>query len=396
MKKIAIWILAIILLVAAVNALGVTPGRNTVNYVHGGVGTNIIKIVNDQNTNLNLVVYAQGDLKDSIQINQTSFKLGPEDKEAYIEVSYSLPDNLKPGTKEADIVIRDIGEESNGDLVISATLAVISQLYVMVPYPGKYAEAELDVLADEGKVGFYTRVFNRGSESINARVSYNILNKDGKKVQTLDVPEQEIKPNERKELIANWQSESAGDYVVEAVVNYGEEIKLQKEFTSGGELVKAIAISVDNFVLGEIAKLNILVENLAEADINDLSAELMLSNADGDKVADERSLPIELKSKDRAELFIYWDTKNLAAGTYKGSLTLKYRGKSVSKSVVANVAQNRIDVSLGGITGFAVAQQPARTDYGVWLPIIFVLGIIILIAIIITNVRMKRYVKKNE
>lgn len=381
-----------LLLVSTVSALGVTPGRYSIDFEPSVSGVKVIKIVNDEHMNLNLAVYADGDLKEFVIPNQTSVVMTPDMTDYYIEFSYNLPERIqKPGLKETNIIIRDVGQEENGQLVVTAKLAVATQFHVQVPFPGIYAEAELDVVSEDDKpVGFHTRVVNRGAQDLDVKVTYIITDKAGNEIEEIQVAEQNLKPTERKEFVAKWQpTVAAGTYLVESKVDYGPKINLVKEFEVGGSFANPLAISVDNFVLGGIAKFNILVENLAAEDLSDLSAELVFEDANGNRVANERSIETKLKKGQKGELLVYWDTEGLSAGSYKGTLTLKANGKAVTKAVVANIAQDRIEVSFSGLTGFAIAnERPANLDKVILIPIL--LGVIIVLVSVIVLLMRRR------
>jgi hypothetical protein len=380
-RKLIIWIIAFILLVGTVNALGITPGRNTLNFEPGMTGIKIVKVTND-GSYLNLAVYIQGDLKDYLKVNETEIKMAPDRQEAYVEINYLLPEELPAGARSADIIFRDIGFEENGTLTIGAKLAVVSQFIVNVPYGGKFAEAELSVLTKSDHVGFYTRVFNRGGDDLDVEVTYKVLDLNNKEIDEIEMPERTIAAQSRDQFVIKWNPHTvAGDYKVRSIVKYaGEVIELEEEFTLQGEVIKPLAVSVEDFNLGAIAKLNILVENIGGSNLEDVSAQFIMEDSNGNEVANERSLPVKLGKGDKGELIVYWDTKDLVAGVYRGKLILKVKDWSVTKELVANVAQNNIDFSFDSVTGFAVSTEVPNADKVVLIPIL--IGALILVNII--------------
>ena len=119
-----------------------------------------------------------------------------------------------------------------------------------------------------------------------------------------------IKSKDRKELTAAWIANvSLGDYKAVAVVNYDNlETTTESNFVIGDFFIKPLDISVKNFKLGQVGKFNILVENLANREIKDATAKLLLFDENENKVMDIKSTPIEIEALSKKELIAYWDT----------------------------------------------------------------------------------------
>src|SRR5574341_1164561 len=160
MRKLASWILIMILLVTTVNALGVTPGRISLNFEPGAEHIATVKIVNSEKKAMELSITSEGELSKYMEINEAKISLTENEQERIITYKLKLPDRFdKPGLKEGKLVISQLPDELNGDLVIGALISVVSQLRVQVPYPDKYAEAEfdLDVNGNEAKLHVLVR-----------------------------------------------------------------------------------------------------------------------------------------------------------------------------------------------------------------------------------------------
>ena len=69
-----------------------------------------------------------------------------KDGEGCGEVNLNLPSELTPGLHTGEVFAMQLpsGPTSEGSQIL-ATLAVVTQVYVYVPYPGKYANAKMYV-----------------------------------------------------------------------------------------------------------------------------------------------------------------------------------------------------------------------------------------------------------
>ena len=114
MRKLAIWILAIILLAATVNALGVTPGRTNINFEPNSEKEVVFTVTNSQRENLNVVVTLEGELSKYIEINETRFSLAADESGRLISYKIKLPDKLDPGLKKANIVLSQVLNSLSG------------------------------------------------------------------------------------------------------------------------------------------------------------------------------------------------------------------------------------------------------------------------------------------
>lgn len=396
MRKLAIWILVIILLAVSVNALGITPGRISLNFEPGAEHTVAVKVINSEKKAVDISITAEGELSKYVEITETRISFAENEEEKTITYKLKLPEVFdKPGLKEGKLVISQLPKNINGELVIGALVSVVSQLKVQVPYPDKYAEADFTVQAEKNLAKLHIVVKNLGEKKLENVKGTITITKDGIDISKKETNLGSTETYGKLEMLDIWYGDD-GDYNAIATVNYdGKLIGFEREF-SIGTLVNALGIAADKFTLGEIIELGVLIENGHSNNVK-VNAKLLLKDEFGNIVADIESNALDLNSKKQNTAKLYWNTKDLAIGTYIGSLILNYNGKIVEKPVRIDVYIDRLDVKLESISGFAVAnEQPARTDYGIWLPILFVLIVIMLILIIVTNIRLMKYARKNN
>ena len=377
-------------------ALGISPGKKTIDFEPNLEKDITLTVFNSEHRDFTAAIFARGELGNYIELQEAKLKFSSEDGEKSFNYKIKLPEKIdKPGQHYADIVVREIsGAEEGKDIVIGALVAVVSQLEVKVPFPGKYATANLDVenAKPNEEVKFFIRVNNLGEEDIgNARAKITIFDKKNKEVAQITTDGIPINSKERKELTAKWTANvSLGDYKAVAAVGYdGLETTAEVNFIIGDFFLKPLDISVKNFKLGQIAKFNILTENPANREIKDAAAQLLLFDENENKIMDIKTAPIEIEALGRKELIAYWDTENIKEGNYMGKIILSYEGKTAERQIRTAVKENEIKTEIIGITAFAVdvPETESKPDKGI-------LWTIIIIVLILSNIAWLIYYKK--
>jgi len=127
-------------LVSSVYALGVTPARTTMDFGPGLKRDVSFEIINSEAKDMKLIISAQGELAEYITPSSKEITISSSEESRKISYEVKLPLNLGPGLHTANIVIRELpGEGEISEAYVQATLAVVTQLYVYVPIPGKHA-----------------------------------------------------------------------------------------------------------------------------------------------------------------------------------------------------------------------------------------------------------------
>ena len=328
--------------------LGVTPARTTINFEPGLHKTVNFSVINSEHKDMVVVIFVRGELNDSVVLSKKYevFKADEEVKSFSYEIR--LPEKIeKPGLHKADIVVLEmpregivvLGETEEKTTFISTSLSVVTQLYVHVPYPNKYAEFDVNVIEDKsGKVKFILPVINRGKlDIVRASARIDIYTSLNEKVATIDTDEKSIKSLERGELYAEWEANvPPGKYRAVATLNYdGETANAEKVFSVGEMLLEIERIFVKDFTLGEIAKFNILASNKWSEELKDAYVELIVYNEEGQIMADIKSANYDIPALSKKEIIAYWDTAGVKVGTYDGKLILKYADKKTERKIKA-------------------------------------------------------------
>jgi len=359
MKKL-ILVFAFLCTLPAFSALGVSPAKIDVDFTPNLKWDFTINVINNEAKYLDVILYAEGPLSTSVKFKQTSLHMDPDEYSKPVILTLELPGKVdEPGLHEILITVKESQKTVEGEPIsIGSSLSVVSMLRVNVPYPGKYAKADLFISeADPGREAtFAVEVHNLGGEDIaEARATISISDPDGKVIAKVETDEKPVVSMTKRELIAKWVPASSGRYKATAVVDYdGEETSVTKEFNAGSFLLRLVSITVKNFKLGGIAKFDILTENLGNEIVMQAYSRISLDEADR-RIMDVESNRIDLKSEETKVMNAYWDTEGVSRGVYYGLVKLLYSDQSSENKIKMTVEDDEIRTEI--ITGMAVAPQ---------------------------------------
>jgi hypothetical protein len=366
-------------------ALGVAPSHKDLMFEPNSEQTVQLKIFNEDKVDFKAMVYAEGELADYIQIDNPVLTFLKSEDSKIISFKIKMPSQFsKQGLHESNIVIRVIPKETKpGETSISATVAVISKLSVMVPYSGKYVSAQLFVpMFEPNKESkFAVDVTNLGTEdaeSVKAIIDiYGPLND---KLATVVSEEVTLKSKEKKMIIVPYTPTlKPGNYRAVATVIADEfNTKDERTFSLGSMSINIDGISVDNFKLGGIARFDILLENAWNEKIPGVYGEVSILDKSGNVYTKFKTASVDLDSFEKQELSAYWDTAKVTPGEYKLSIALQYLGQSSEKVYDILVSMNEIKTSL---VGNVVATQ--SKDNNIILTAIYILTALVIILIVL-------------
>ncbi len=402
-------IFTIIMLVGNALALGITPGRTTINFEPNLKREVPFSLLNNEHKNMQIIFLVQGELNKSITLftgddeklkdkkEKNIVEFTPEQDSKGFRYGVNLPEKLEPGLHSAEIIALEIPQISEEGTFVGATVAVATQLYVYVPYPGKYIDFDMNVLNHEqgSTATFVVPVVSRGKLGIGeVRAVIDIYTALNERIATIETDHNSLAPGGRTELSAQWIVDAnSGNYIAKVTVFYdGESRSMEKQFSIGESALNIESILVNEFTLGEIAKLQILVENKWNQELKGVFANLLVYNSEDQIMADVKSSAEDIPPLSRKELLAYWDTVGVEEGEYDGKLMVKYGEKSADKNLLLKISADSLD-----ITGVGYAIRGKRGGEGVTLTtILLVLVIILLVVNLAWFVFFRRFVGKKK
>lgn len=384
-----------VLLSSYAAALGVSPGRYTVEFKPGLEQDLSFNIINDQNKDMKVLLAVEGDAENvSIFLKEQVIQLKADEQRKSINYKVKLPESFAtPGTKEIRFVITQLPDEkSDKPLTIGALIGVVTQLRIKVPTEGKYLQVE-PMEISEAQAGEYVNflipVSNTGTEKIGAvKANVTILGPTNELIATVQTQEEPLEPMKRTILKAVWPANvNSGKYFAVADIEYdGKKTRVEKVFSVGQASIEIVGIDTKNFQLGGIAKMDITVKSNWNENL-DVYGELTVKNEQMDEVGKVKTATMQVEPNSESLLNAYWDTAGVKEGKYLMSLKLFFdKDKSIEKLFDMSLSLNSMNIMPFGMTGKVTAGTSGNKGLMVFL----------IVVLIIINVGWFVYMRKKK
>jgi hypothetical protein len=368
--------LSSIIMSNGVLAIGITPGRTTLDFVPGHQEDIEFTVLNNEHKDMNVMLYVkEGSLSNLITLYDNIIVFRSDEDFKSFKYTIQMPDEMKePGTHEIDIIAMDMpNTKQQGGAFVGATTAVVTQLLIRVPYPGKYATVDLDVPSTKSgePVNFFVKVRNLGTESIEkAQATIDILGPTNEVIDRLETEEAGIGAKSWREFKVTWDAPvNPGIYFAEVTLRYDEGnnggiTTVKKEFAVGELFIDVTDITVKNFRLGGVAKFNIQTESKWNQKIENVHGNMLIEDQEGTSIADVKTASVDMEPLAREELAAYWETEGVKAGDYKGRFVLHYAGRRTEKELITHISPDDISIDILGLGIGAVTID--TTDSGLF------------------------------
>ena len=252
-------------------------------------------------------------------------------------ISFSLPEDIPPGTNTVSITYRESFFDPN-EGTFSARTAVVFQARVWKPYPGQFAE--IAVKPKHVPAGRNTDaeivVRSRGDQPIRGDVQVRIYDASGRLVDS------EVFSNVNIEGDSTWrrfayigsQDYPPGRYLVSARYDYGAGVaEDEATLIIGVRDIDLLDITRDFYLDVPVNPFSVDVESLWNEHIEGVEASVQLGANTG------RTPSINLASFTKKSLDGFWTTdRALEPGTYNALVTVNFRdGEPVTRSFPVTV-----------------------------------------------------------
>jgi len=330
-KNLIMLVTLVLLLLPSTYALGISPARTEVDYTPGAVNSYSFGVRGSPDQPVQIIL--RGELANYTEIaGSANFTLNDKGMGSF-SVKLTIPELAKPGLHESLVGVEEI--ESGPAGVVSAHVAVLSQLWIRVPYPEKYLDFQFDAPKQVGSGGvmeFIITATSRGSVPV-AYVSgaIEIFDNLGNSVALVPLSSaSNLKFGESARLTASWPTTGfrAGNYKAVATVNYdGKSQQFEHTFTIGEMLLEIVNINASKILQNSITRIPILVTSKWNAPIPGAYATIDISYF-GQQVKQLQTPSKTIQPWADDTLEVYWDTTGLGAGTYNADITLWYADKN--------------------------------------------------------------------
>jgi hypothetical protein len=351
--------------------LGIAPAKTTFDFEKNTMHEGVFRVITDDFPK-KLFISTEGDLADVIILEKTA--IITDSQETYIRFKVKIPEDIPPGERKGSIVITESPKETYGDNVVMATLAIVHQVIINVPYPGKYVTGKMFISNSQvnDTIEFRVALANYGKEKTNL-VKSNIVIKGplNEEIASFSTDEKSIQPGSEETLVGSWQTENAGNYYAEATVDYdGYIFEISQAFKVGILDIEIEKIKVNDFKIGQIAKLDIYLRNKWNQDIN-VNGKVEIYKSDK-LISSFNTLPVKIKEKSTAVMESYWNTEEVEVGKYDISVKADYDGKTSERTFSSVVSLDNIDFS-DSLSGKAVnSKEKNRTSFLIILVLVLI------------------------
>lgn len=331
MKKRLIWILALFLLVSNVYGLGMAPARSRYEFQANSVEQGRFRIIVDDVPS-QVTLQTEDELGKYIGLEKTVLVLN--EYETWVDFTLNLPEELPPGERKGSILVSQQPLNQDKADVVYAVPAVKHQIFVNSPYPGKYLTGKLFISTAKSNepIAFTIALANWGKESIEeAKAAVIVKGPTNEELAVLHTDSIGVVQGEETKLTAFWQTEYSGTYFAEVVVEYdGKIIELSQAFTVGSLEIEIERIQVNNFKIGQIAKLDIYLRNKWNQPLKvDGRVEIFKQNK---LISTFNTVPVDIGEKSAAVMEAYWNTQGIEVGEYDIAVKAMYDGKTSEKT----------------------------------------------------------------
>ncbi|MEM2874318.1 MAG: hypothetical protein QW063_02660 [Candidatus Nanoarchaeia archaeon] len=332
--------------------LGIMPSRVEFPYEPGAIHNLTLKIVNNDGRPMDIIFVTRGELANYVSYPNLTTHL--ENKQQIdLPITFTIPDGLKPGLHEA--LIGPLQLPPAGGRGISAVVSVLTQLRVRVPYPGKYAEVELEThdvnLAETEH--FKVLLHSYGNETINLAEGKVVVFNDYNLVGEAQLESvQNIAPGSTVEMYGDWKPEEAGIYRAKAIVDYDgfSAVSENRSFKVGEMVMEIKKVEPQTLISGEINTLIVDVQSKWNAPLTAYATIQLLKSANGGVLAEGGTKTETFQPWETKSLSAYLNLKDVPTGIYPGVVTLYYEGKTTNMSTEFNVvAPKEQIVSITGV-----------------------------------------------
>ena len=318
MIKRGLLVFLFIFLVGNVSALGLSPAIVEFDFAPGEV-RELTFSVHSENSEQEVEVFLGGDFDKYASLSAERLVGGGNFK-----LLIRFPDSVElPGRHDLGVGVREIPDEQE---FIGTKVEVIGLVRINVPYPGRYAEIDLNI--KDGNVNeqipVEVHVINKGKEDFNVDASVNFLN-DGKNIFDISFKPVFLKSGEDRYFRKFLDSTGfkPGNYIAEAIVNYGEEARTSRAFRIG-----SLFVNITNFTQAlpkeGIKRFSVDIESMWNNNVDEVYADVNISNST--KSLGFRTPSANLGPWEKKTLVGFIDTSDLE-GSYKTDIILYYSGQ---------------------------------------------------------------------
>ncbi len=377
-----------LLLASQALSVGLAPAYREIDYSGKDSVKQDFRIVNEEAENKYITIFSEDD---AFVFENLEYTLASSESELRIPYTINLPDGLEPGRNTFEFMVLTSDEKPDDSDMLKTSIALKHKVYVDVPYEGKHMTSNLFFVTEGNSVSFRIPVFNSGDQDIKETFAViTVLGPDNRPIDSIETDRISLDVGESSKLTAVFNDLMLGDYSAEAVAYYDEGSSvLKKDFRIGTPLIEIIGLGINNFRLGTIAKLDMLLQSNWNQRIDDIKASLQIYDSENRQVSDYSPEDFGLDPGQKKSVPTYWDTEGAEIGEYSANSRLEYEGKKTEKLFELSVEENQITLAdsllSGNVIGDAESQNFNRFLVISIAVIFIILGVLVKVVMKMKN-----------
>lgn len=385
-----ILLIMMLLIATTVQAVGIAPSHYS--FENSDTQHLTLKVTDSKDGVFRLST--EGELADGIllPVDEITVKNGL----AKINYIMDFPENLPPGEHEGRIILtRDF---TNDDSQVTARLSVAQKIILHVPYEGKYVDANLFIspVNVNDPILITSHMINRGTEEAKV-TGFITIQKDGEDISQIIIPNTDVPLSGIEQVKVYGEGlTQEGVYTAIASFSYGTQrlITVEKNFVVGEYIAEPRLIEAKEFVLGDLNRIDITVDNEWNRELQDFFAIVQILDGNGDVIGEFKTDTLSLAAFETGVLQGYWDTKSIQPGRYNVLVELHYGEKISQKQFLAEIRTNEIVLLSKGISGQLITTGTAISNNSARDTILAGVSILVIIILLASIILLTRRIKK--
>ncbi|MDP3733934.1 MAG: hypothetical protein Q8R37_01780 [Nanoarchaeota archaeon] len=325
--KIIVWLLALLLIVNVVLALGIRPVKTMI--ISDDLKTETVEgklwVVNTDRQEFTATVSVEGEMAEYVKLNTKELKFREDDDALAVDFSVTLPEEVPPGTSTADIIIQQTMDVPDGETVISSQIVLKHKIIIEGPYPDKYVVASLNFFENKDKIRLVSQVENRGKTDIGKIKTKFYVNDKQQKQQVVETAETDLKQKENKLLDVQIDKDlfERGEFEVSAVTTFdGQTTEVIKNLIVGRPDID-ITYFDKFFIAHTINQYSLDLLNQWNKEIKNVFVDVEVTKND-QKIDEFRTKSVDIDGLMTERIRDYFDAKEKDPGKYTFDMKVSF------------------------------------------------------------------------
>ncbi len=384
-------LLVLILLSTTVSAHGLAPAKIPLNFEPNLEKEISFLALTKGDFPTYFTLELEGEFSKYAELDKNSLFINMGETQKEFKVKLKLPENLPPGPNI--LYVKVIEQDTLSTSTASAKNALVGQIIINVPYTGVYVDSKLEI--EHGEIAkpmtFTVSLFGRGDIPAMCYATIDIFDPEGKKLDTIVTNQNQVAQAQATKVEAIWRNNlEKGLFDAQATVICAEQKTILKEqFYVGNPSVNVLEIKADNFILGEIAPIRLMLQNNWNRKFDDVFVEILVLDDFGKLIQQFKSATLPIGAEEIKEYTAYWETEKLSIGKYNLNVITYFDKKgTLQESFIADVGINKLTVQKA--TGQVIGAEEGKSSS--FMPVI----ILLLVILVAMNAGFIYYLKSRK